>query len=180
MTARIENGYTRAINNATISPCLLACLDNDIPFLRWHLKAGNLPFPQELEKCLRTCIILGLENIISLLLSAVSLKKEYIGVIQKLLSRMCVIRDDDMTILFFKSGFVPTNPNLLGSAFHNGNWVMFENLLSSGISTEGIRTKLVKNEYPEYHTREALRRMFYVYTGIYDALFNMLLGYVGL
>lgn len=159
-------------------PFLQACRKGDILFLLRQINAGNLPIPEVLYECLNTCIVFDLEVIITLLLRAVSLKKEYSDVIQKMLSKMCVVPNDIFTELIFKCGFVPTNPKLLGFAFHNANWCMFEHLLSSGISTGSIRSYRVRNTYGEHHDKEALRRMFYVYTGIYDVIFTMILDYL--
>jgi hypothetical protein len=147
-------------------------------FLRWHLKAGNLPTPKNLETCLGYCITSGWIDILALILSAVSLKKEYTDVIHRLISRMCVFRDDEITKLIFKYGFLPTNNKLVGFAYHNANWCIFEHLLVAAVRTDSIQFCKIKNQYGEHHDREALRRMVYVFTGIYDVLFNIIWNYL--
>lgn len=174
----IEYGYTKSIENATKNPFLSACYRYDITFIEWCLRAGNLPTPETLETCLIFCSLSGLVDVLSLVLPVVSLKKEYRYVIQKRISRMCVVRDDEITKLIFKSGFVPTDIKLLGWAYHNANWCILEHLLVVGVRTDYIRFYRIKNRYEKHHDREALRRMLWVFTGIYDVLFNIIWNYL--
>ena len=174
----IEYGYTESIKNATENPLLSACQRYDPNFLIWYLSSGNLPTPETLETCLIFCVTSGLVDILSLILSAVSLKKEYTYVIQRRISRMCVVRDDEITTLIFKSGFVPTYINLLGWAYHNANWCILEHLLVVGVRTDSIRFYRIKNRYGKHHDMEALRRMLWVFTGIYDVLLDIIGHYL--
>lgn len=181
ISGHIEDGYTESIKNSTKNPFSLDTLTKDMSFLRWHLKAGNLPTPENLETCLKDCITSGLVDILALILSAVSLKKEYTNVIHRLISRMCVFRDDEITKLIFKYGFVPTDNRLVGFAYHNANWCIFEHLLVAGVRTDSnrfYRLKNIKNQYGEHHDREALRRMIYVFTDICDVILDIVFDYL--